>query len=1429
MGSSNSKTISRPRVLALHGYGSNSTVTRMQLENLRVTSSDFDILYVNGPIAVEEAGPGIADLGDLVSGPWYSWLPSDHPGAVDGRVLLGAICDAVQTVLLQIEEYGPFDGIYGFSQGGVIASLVNGLAHDDALISALRDRTGRDPSHGLQGRMPARGMVAACAGASIPFPDLRMRAGLGAGPSVVSGTRCVHLIGRNDDLKSWSESLALTTDPRRTSVFYLRGGHEIGRAERDDTEICDNVRRCLAGEETGSGEPDGSEAIAWRMSSARSFRSVATDVQVAAVRSDTDGLPDTIAGMLAARPAEAPLLRWARGSDPSVHTTYGQFLDFCRPGGDGDLRRIGVRAGDVVAYLAPPGGSATAAAAFLSIASQTCAVPLTPSMSEADATQALDSCGVAHVVTFDGVSSPGVSAAIDGFVRAGKATLHRAVASTASPGLFRYAETRGDFEHLPVLANPPEAVCILLRTSGSTSVPKLVPLRQRDLVLNAALLADGLGITASDVTYSVMPLDHIGGLSASVLCSIAVGASITCDGAYTPRGMVEALLHSNPKPTWYSAVPTIHNATTRYLLDNRAIYLDRDGKLRDHHLRFIRSGAAALKEPDRAALEATFGCEVVATYSMSEQMPICQPPRTGQGWQQKPDSVGVPIVASMAVVDPATLRPVPFGVTGEVAISGPTVFAGYSDNPPANRQSRFLLRSHEDHVLRSWLLTGDLGEMDPDGTLALRGRIKELIKRGGEQVSPFDVEAVLSRHPWVGTAVCFPVPSDLYGEEVGCAVVLASSAPGNITQAEAIRELREFLRSNALAVFKYPTRWKLVEEHQLPRTTTQKYIRNGLADALGVSDSEPARPLTSEAGGGVRRSDGSSRTGAAPQVDWSTLSGLRFLLACYVMFMHIGSDQSWGAFANLRQFPWHVHAFFVVAGFSLAGSMPAPIQRKAAFVRARILAMYPLYALALLLAVVNLLPSCQPGTFSSVFHWNALSGDVSRTFCEGTPLLQSSWIANFSSTLLIYGLGLSATPLWTASWFLGFYLWFISMYFQCLIIFPFIYNLFYVRRGMTRHLLLIAGVVVGINLFILLAFWYGYATDAIGYPFFDQSTGTKISPDASQIQMAGTDNLIMLGFYLFAPFWMLYFVGGICVAFLYDAVRPHEQRHSVIWGYVADAITALIILYSAAHVMQGYIPHGPELSRASLETFFLRPDAADSFMDPGIVNRTWDEINSRVWAPVTLLWLFALSTGRGLTARILRSDPLSQTLAPTAYACFLFHQMVGQWYFALTRHGEWWNWWSYRKEFYWFSPQPVPVQWFEYFYVVGLVVIFGKLVQPLESVIRRGFGASLRLLTGESAAGRPERDTLATILDMVSRTSGLAAKPEWSLQECGLASLSVVQFTATLEAEFSTAKQKLTLSPSDLIAAQTIREIAMIVDAARSETPRPTMPALRAA
>jgi acyl-CoA synthetase (AMP-forming)/AMP-acid ligase II/peptidoglycan/LPS O-acetylase OafA/YrhL len=1429
----------RMRILALHGGGSNSEVTKIQLDNIGFLKSEYDVIYATGPISTQQPGTGLSEIEGFVTGPWYSWLPHNlDESQLEGYQFLSAICEAVQIVLSIIDKEGPFDGIFGFSQGGVIASLVSGLHQDPVLQNALQDAVTTPPSERAYNEAFFRTAIIACAASSMPISQLRLRAGLGCVP--VSSFRSVHLIGRKDDFKPLSEALARSLNPATTEVLYLDDGHEINSRHGGDTPVSNFVHRHISDAQTDTQtHPTIHSELEWSQSSKLSSRSVAKNTQIVVVKLKVEEFPKTIIEVLAKQPGNAPLLRLAREKNENILTTYGQMLSFCQPGGKGDLRQLGVQANDIVAYLAPPGGSAVAAAAFLSIASQACAVPFSSNMSKVDALAALEQYEVTHMILFDGVIAKGVEAAFEIFAKIGSNRLHHAIHSdTDSPGLFTYLNAIDTFQNQPPLANQPAANSLLLRTSGTTSIPKIVPLPQQDLILNGFILADGMGLSAYDITYSVMPLDHIGGISASILCSVAVGASITCDALYSPQGMIDALMLSNPQPTWYSAVPTIHNATARYLQDQSEQYLSQNGEFHGHNLRMIRSGAAALKESDRSLLTSIFGCDVVSTYSMTELMPICQPPLKETGWHQKPASVGVPVAASLAIVDPITLRPLPFGNRGEVVISGPTVFSNYERNLNANNYSRFLMKSPQDSEFHTWFMTGDLGEIDKDGTLTIHGRLKELIKRGGEQISPAEIEDVLVQHQSVKTAVCFSVLSNTYGEEVGCALVLEPSSDEAITQKNVMSKMREFLIQKGLSSYKYPSVWKIVVDDDLPMTGSKKYIRSGLSDVLGVTVENIERHASTPidiSKKKTRLSTKQERTSPVeldnfhnhsnesttimagndkPQVDWEALAGLRFLLVCYVMFMHFGTNESWGAFANLRQFPWHVHTFFALVGFSLAVTMPSAIKTKL-FISARISGMYPLYAFALILALGNLLVSCNPSTFSSVFSWISLPSADGQMFCQGTPLVQDSWLVNVLLTVGIHLTGLQATPLWGASWFLGFYLWFISMYFQCVIIFPFVYNALYKYRVQKKRLLLLTILVLVINALIVLAFWYGYVIDANGYGFFDRITGESTSPSPLQIELAGKENLVILGFYLFAPFWMVYFIAGMCAAFLYAAIHPTEQLRSQVWGYVADTITVIMVMVSVAHVAQGFYPLDLSVTEVVLDPFFMRPEAANSYADPSTVNRAWDNIYGRLFAPITLLWIFALSTGKGLTAKALRFSPLSQTLSLTTYSCFLFHQMIGQWYYAATRHGEWWNWWSHQKDFYWFSPQPVPVEWYEYFYLVALVVLFSKIVQPLEPVIRSIFSFFINLLKQlrrDSVVLNTEKTTTSDILLIIQSITGMEVKPEWSLGECGLASLGIVQFTNTLVNTFSTPEYKIKLSMPDVMSAHNIHDIASIVD-----------------
>ena len=422
-------------------------------------------------------------------------------------------------------------------------------------------------------------------------------------------------------------------------------------------------------------------------------------------------------------------------------------------------------------------------------------------------------------------------------------------------------------------------------------------------------------------------------------------------------------------------------------------------------------------------------------------------------------------------------------------------------------------------------------------------------------------------------------------------------------------------------------------------------------------------------------------------------------------------------------------------------------------IQARIWAMYPMYALALIAGLINLLIVCRPSTFDPNFTYDSKEDDLTRGFfCEGTPATKTSYWGSLILTILTYIFGLAITPTFLVSWWLGYYLWFSSMYYQCLAFFPSTYNvLFNKTRKETRLLLKIIISLMLLNVAILMDAWF-IMKDAKPYSDGDY-------------EAAKNWNIGILSFYLFGPFWALYFLIGSATAFLYDAYRPTERHNAWIWGFVADGITLVMIGISIATILQGTsTKDNPDFE------LYMRPDEANQYSDTSSVKRLWSASYARLFAPLTTLWVFALSAGRGFTAVFLRQKFLSETLSPHAYNCFLFHQMVAQWYFAATRPGSFWNWWQYRKALYWFSPKPCPVEWYEFFLVVGLVVGWSSLMFKFEPVVADvldwvgGLGK-----TGNEDIEEEEEETTKVLQDIIEGMTGIEPETDFTLEECGLA------------------------------------------------------------
>jgi len=354
----------------------------------------------------------------------------------------------------------------------------------------------------------------------------------------------------------------------------------------------------------------------------------------------------------------------------------------------------------------------------------------------------------------------------------------------------------------------PDDIALVLHTSGTTSRPNIVPLSHRNIISSTRQIQNVLQLSPADRCLNIMPLFHVHGLMAAVSASLAAGASVWCTPGFNALRFFSWM--NEVKPTWYTAVPTMHQAILARSRGHREI-LDR------RQLRFIRSASAPLPPQVMEKLEKSFQAPVIEAYGMTEAThqiasnPL--PPRARKG-----GSVGISAGPEIAIMDEQG-NLLPILRAGEVVIRGPNVTRGYENNPQANARA----------FTDGWFRTGDQGVMDEDGYLRLTGRLKEMINRGGEKISPLDVDEVLMKHPAVAQVVTFAVPHQKLGEEVAAAVVLHDG------HTLSDRELRDFADRH-LAEFKVPR--KIIFLREIPKGATGKLQRIGLAMKLGLA--EPA-------------------------------------------------------------------------------------------------------------------------------------------------------------------------------------------------------------------------------------------------------------------------------------------------------------------------------------------------------------------------------------------------------------------------------------------------------------------------------------------------------------------------------------------------------------------------------------------------------------
>ena len=366
--------------------------------------------------------------------------------------------------------------------------------------------------------------------------------------------------------------------------------------------------------------------------------------------------------------------------------------------------------------------------------------------------------------------------------------------------------------------NAPDTLdqAVVIATSGSTGLPKLVNLQQVAVLRGCRAMARSLRLTPADRTLLALPLHHTHGLVTGLLMPLLTGGSVVVAEHFSAQEVL-TLLHQQAI-SWVSLPPAMHQA----LLDQQRL----TPLLEGHRLRFLRSGAIAMPLHLRDSLQAAFGVPVIEAYGMSECPHIStnpiDVPRLG--------SVGLPVVEHLAIIRPDGTQ-LPPGEWGEVAVRGAPLMAGYLPDLATTESHHDL--SRED----GWFPTGDQGRLDADGYLYLRGRLCETVNRGGLKVMPAVVDAALLHHPDVREAVAFAVPHPTLGEDLAAAVVLRTGA--HLGE----QELRAHAFST-LSAHEVPSRILFLKE--LPRGATGKLQRIGLAERLADALHSPDEPAVGE-------------------------------------------------------------------------------------------------------------------------------------------------------------------------------------------------------------------------------------------------------------------------------------------------------------------------------------------------------------------------------------------------------------------------------------------------------------------------------------------------------------------------------------------------------------------------------------------------------
>ena len=435
------------------------------------------------------------------------------------------------------------------------------------------------------------------------------------------------------------------------------------------------------------------------------------------------------------------------------------------------------------------------ASSFLSISSYMSAAPLNPSYKQEEFEFYLDDLKPKFLLVEPNSKSLAVIAAKNLNIP----IFEMRISDNQPLGTFELFDKETDYK------NPNDYdEALVLHTSGTTSRPKIVPLSNLNIFTSAVNISKSLKLTADDHCLNIMPLFHIHGLIAVLSASAKVGASVCASNGFNALKFLD--LAETQNITWYSGVPTMHQAILLRAQKNS----DKAKKL---NLRFIRSSSASLPPAIFEQLNDIFQTPVIEAYGMTEathQMasnPL--PPAI-----QKPGLVGMPAGPEICIMNDKNEK-LSQGEIGEICIKGDNVTNGYENNPEANKQS----------FVNNWFRTGDEGFFDEDGYLKISGRLKEIINKGGEKISPLEVDNILMDFPPIDQALCFGYKDKMLGEDIAVAIKLKENK--SCTE----DDIKSYANEK-LAKFKIPKKIFIVED--IPKGATGKLQRIGLAKKFGL-------------------------------------------------------------------------------------------------------------------------------------------------------------------------------------------------------------------------------------------------------------------------------------------------------------------------------------------------------------------------------------------------------------------------------------------------------------------------------------------------------------------------------------------------------------------------------------------------------------------